>query len=106
MYLQTSEVKPIESAIQIFASLNWGEREIWDLFGIFFTGHVDIRRILLDYGFKGHPMRKDFPLTGYVEVSFNENSNSLVYTKIQLIQEYKNFAFLQTPINNFSDSTS
>lgn len=100
IYIQTSELKSVKSATSLFCSTNWSEREIWDLFGIFFFGHSDIRRILLDYGFKGHPIRKDFPLTGYLELSFIESSNSLAYTKVELLQEYKNFIFIHTK-NNF-----
>ena len=84
----------VPSAIDIFASANWAEREVWDMFGIFFSGHTDLRRLLTDYGFEGHPLRKDFPLTGYAEVRYNDTERRVVYEPIKLTQEYRDFDFL------------
>ena len=67
----TDELTPIDSINSVFAAANWYEREIWDMFGVFFTNHPDLRRILTDYGFEGHPLRKDFPLSGYLEVNYH-----------------------------------
>lgn len=90
------EVTPIESSVSIFINSNWWEREIWDLFGIFFEKHNDLRRILTDYGFEGHPMRKDFPVFGYIELRYNENKKRIVSDVIQLTQEFRTFSF-ETP---------
>ena len=84
----------VPSAIDLFASANWAEREVWDMFGIFFSGHTDLRRLLTDYGFEGHPLRKDFPLTGYAEVRYNDTERRVVYEPIKLTQEYRDFDFL------------
>ena len=83
----------IPSVSKVFSSADWWEREIWDLFGIFFSGHPDLRRILTDYGFDGHPLRKDFPLTGYVEVRYDDAQKRVVYEPVKLTQEYRNFDF-------------
>ena len=84
----------IPSVSKVFSSADWWEREIWDLFGIFFSGHPDLRRILTDYGFDGHPLRKDFPLTGYVEVRYDDAQKRVVYEPVKLTQEYRDFDFL------------
>ncbi len=82
------------SSVPIFASADWAEREIWDMFGIFFSGHPDLRRLLTDYGFEGHPLRKDFPLTGHVEVRYDDTQRRVIYQPVQLVQEYRDFDFL------------
>ena len=84
----------IKSCASIFKSANWSEREIWDMFGIFFSGHPDLRRLLTDYGFEGHPLRKDFPLTGRVQVKYDTDQNRVLYEPVNLIQEYRDFDFL------------
>ena len=82
------------SAVGIFSSVGWWEREAWDLFGIYFAGNPDLRRILTDYGFEGHPLRKDFPLTGYVELRYDEDQKAVVYEPVRLQQEFRSFDFL------------
>jgi len=84
----------VPSATGVFSSAGWYEREAWDLFGIYFADHPDLRRLLTDYGFEGHPMRKDFPLTGYVEVRYDEDLKRVVYEPVKLKQEFRNFDFL------------
>ena len=88
-----NEKNNIESISDIFSSANWWEREIWDLFGIFFFNHPDLRRILTDYGFEGYPLRKDFPLFGFVEVRFNEVKKRVVCEPIELSQEFRTFNY-------------
>ena len=83
----------IPSVSKVFSSADWWEREIWDLFGIFFSGHPDLRRILTDYGFDGHPLRKDFPLTGFNEVRYSEKEKKVIYEPVNLEQEYRDFDF-------------
>jgi NADH-quinone oxidoreductase subunit C len=92
--LETDEAHPVASSTGLFSSAGWWERETWDLFGIFFTDHPDLRRILTDYGFEGHPMRKDFPLTGYVEVRYDDEQKRVVYEPVRLKQEFRYFDFL------------
>jgi len=88
-----NELTTVESSMSIFSAANWYEREIWDLFGIFFKNHSDLRRILTDYGFEGHPLRKDFPLSGYTEVKYSENSKRVINETIEFAQEYRTFDF-------------
>ena len=90
----TDENSPVPSATAVYSAANWWEREAWDLFGIHFDGHPDLRRLLTDYGFEGHPLRKDFPLTGYVEVRYDDERKRVVYEDVQLPQAYRNFDFL------------
>jgi len=91
---QADEFEPIPSGIDVFPAANWYEREIYDLYGVLFTGHPDLRRILTDYGFEGHPLRKDFPLTGFVEVRYDDEEKRVVYEPVKLVQEFRNFDFL------------
>jgi NADH-quinone oxidoreductase subunit C len=91
---QTDEVTPVPSIIEVFPGADWYEREIYDLYGIVFAGHPDMRRILTDYGFEGHPLRKDFPLTGFVEVRYDDELKRVVYEPVRLTQEFRNFDFL------------
>ena len=90
----TDEVTPVPSATGLFPGADWFEREAYDMYGILFTGHHDLRRILTDYGFDGHPLRKDFPTTGYVEVRYDEAQKRVIYEPVKLAQEFRNFDFL------------
>ena len=88
------EDAPVPSIIEVFPGADWYERETYDLYGIVFTGHPDMRRILTDYGFEGYPLRKDFPLTGFVEVRYDDELKRVVYEPVRLTQEFRNFDFL------------
>jgi NADH-quinone oxidoreductase subunit C len=92
--LETDEVDPVPSAVGLYSSAGWWEREAWDMFGIYFADNPDLRRILTDYGFEGHPLRKDFPLTGYVEPRYDEEQKRVVYEPVKLKQEFRSFEFL------------
>ncbi|HZL40217.1 MAG TPA: NADH-quinone oxidoreductase subunit C [Pseudolabrys sp.] len=92
--VQTDEATPVPSLVNVFRGADWFEREAYDLYGVLFTGHPDMRRILTDYGFEGHPLRKDFPLTGFVEVRYDDEQKRVVYDKVRLAQEFRTFDFL------------
>lgn len=89
-----NEDQPVPSATEIYPSAGWWERETWDLYGIYFAGNPDLRRLLTDYGFDGHPLRKDFPLTGYVELRYDSEQKRVVYEPVKLTQEFRRFDFL------------
>jgi NADH:ubiquinone oxidoreductase subunit C len=91
----------VDSLKSVYISANWWEREIWDLYGVFFRNHPDLRRILTDYGFEGHPLRKDFPLSGYVEVRYDEQEKKVICESIEFIQEFRVFDF-SSPWAQFS----
>ncbi len=90
----TDEASPVPSVAGVFPCANWLEREAWDMYGVFFSEHPDLRRILTDYGFDGHPLRKDFPLTGYVEMRYDEDQKRVIYEPVKLTQDFRNFDFL------------
>jgi NADH-quinone oxidoreductase subunit C len=92
--VSTDEETPVPSVTSIYSAAGWFERETWDLYGVYFADHPDLRRLLTDYGFEGHPMRKDFPLTGYVELRYDETQKRVVYEPVRLKQEFRSFDFL------------
>ena len=92
--VMTDETTPVPSVVGVFGSALWFEREAWDLYGIYFADHPDLRRILTDYGFDGHPLRKDFPQTGYVEVRYDDEQKRVVYEPVALRQDWRSFDFL------------
>ena len=92
--VETDEDTPVPSAVPAYPAADWFERETFDMFGVFFSGHPDLRRILTDYGFHGHPLRKDFPMTGYVEVRWDEALKRVIYEPVKLPQEFRRFDFL------------
>ncbi|MGF6172049.1 NADH-quinone oxidoreductase subunit C [Ensifer sp. 4252] len=92
--VSTGENEPVPSATPVYPGADWFEREAYDMYGILFTGHPDLRRILTDYGFEGHPLRKDFPVTGFVEVRYDDEAKRVVYEPVELKQEFRNFDFL------------
>ncbi|AHB48667.1 NADH dehydrogenase subunit C [Hyphomicrobium nitrativorans NL23] len=91
--VETDEETAVPSVIGVFPAANWYERETYDMYGVLFTGHPDLRRLLTDYGFQGHPLRKDFPLTGYVEVRYDDDAKRVVYEPVKLVQEFRRFDF-------------
>jgi NADH-quinone oxidoreductase subunit C len=92
--LSVGEDEPVPTATTVYSSAGWCEREAWDMYGIYFADHPDLRRLLTDYGFEGHPLRKDFPLTGRVEVRYDETQKRVVYDPVKLIQDFRSFDFL------------
>ena len=91
--LMADDVTPVPSVIEVYLAANWYEREAYDMYGILFSGHPDLRRLLTDYGFQGHPLRKDFPLTGYVEVRYDDEAKRVVYEPVKLAQDFRQFDF-------------
>lgn len=92
--VETDAETPVPSVTSVFSSANWYERETWDMYGVFFADHPDLRRMLTDYGFEGHPLRKDFPLTGNVEVRYDDEQKRIVYEPVSLPQDFRNFDFV------------
>ncbi|MDC9701708.1 MAG: NADH-quinone oxidoreductase subunit C [Alphaproteobacteria bacterium] len=100
--IETDGMIPVPSVVSVFPAVGWFEREAYDLYGILFSGHPDLRRILTDYGFKGHPLRKDFPTTGFVQVRYNDDVKRVVYEPVSLSQEFRTFDFL-SPWEGYKD---
>lgn len=92
--IQADDELPVPSVVDVYPVANWYEREVWDMYGVMFDGHPDLRRLLTDYGFQGHPQRKDFPLTGYVELRYSEEERRVVYEPVKLQQEFRDFDFM------------
>jgi len=92
--IMTDEATPVASLVDVYRGADWYERETYDLYGVLFTGHPDMRRLLTDYGFEGHPLRKDFPLTGFVEVRWDDEQKRVLYDKVKLNQEFRTFDFM------------
>ena len=92
--IETDEATPVPSVVSVFPAADWYEREAYDMFGVLFEGHPDLRRILTDYGFDGHPLRKDFPMTGFVEVRYDDEEKRVRYEPVNLTQEFRQFDFL------------
>ncbi|MBI4031796.1 MAG: NADH-quinone oxidoreductase subunit C [Proteobacteria bacterium] len=92
--ISAGEETVVPSVTGVYSAAGWYEREVWDMYGIYFSGNPDLRRILTDYGFEGHPLRKDFPLTGYVEVRYDDESRRVVYEPVKLVQDFRRFDFL------------
>ena len=92
--VMTDEVVPVPSIRSVYPNADWYERETFDMYGVLFSNHPDLRRLLTDYGFEGHPLRKDFPMTGHVEVRYDEEQKRVVYEPVKLVQEYRKFDFL------------
>lgn len=92
--VMTDENTPIDSVVELYSTAGWFEREVWDMYGIYFNDNPDLRRILTDYGFEGHPLRKDFPLTGYVELRYDEEQKRVVYEPVKLTQDFRTFDYL------------
>ena len=92
--VETDEDTPVPSVTGVYPGADWFERETYDLYGVLFSGHPDLRRLLTDYGFEGHPLRKDFPLTGFVEVRYDDEAKRVVYEPVELKQEFRNFDFM------------
>lgn len=89
--IYTNEITPVSSSVKVFHNANWWEREIWDMYGVYFQNHPDLRRILTDYGFEGYPLRKDFPLIGYLEVRYHAIKKVIVHEPVQMAQEFRSF---------------
>lgn len=97
--VSTDDINPIPSISSIYSSANWYEREVWDLFGVFFSNHPDLRRILTDYGFDGFPFRKDFPQTGFLEVRYDDEKKYVLYESLEIAQEFRSFDFTTPWLN-------